>query len=100
MKMDIRYWENKFDPVTEADLEDLNKVFFSSNYDKNIIPMFGDEERYLLAKILLQGSYIPKDKEEDRFCMFLIHKYNEDIAADTLLYYEAGGAVRVYRYNY
>ena len=97
--MNMDFWARKFEKPTQADIADIDRAFLYAN-DANIITEFNDEERLLLACMLLQGVYVPRDDEELDMGLSVIARYNSEFSADTLFYRQPDGTIRCYRYDY
>lgn len=97
--MDMTFWARKYEEPTNMDVSDINKAFL---YEQGKVAkdFFNDEERLILACILLQGTYCPHDEEELMTCLRIVTRYNSEIAADSLMYRQPDGTVKCYRYDY
>lgn len=98
--MNIDFWTRKFEEPLNTDIADIDRAFLYSEPDSNIVGEFNDEERLMLACILLQGVYVPRNDEEIGMGLSVVARYNDNFAADTLLYRQPDGTIKCYRYNY
>ena len=97
--MNIDFWTRKFESPLKTDVADIDRAFLYSEPDSPIVGEFNNEERLMLACILLQGVYVPRNDEEIGMGLSIVARYNDNFAADTLLYRQPDGTIKCYRYN-
>lgn len=98
--MNIDFWTRKFEEPLKTDIADIDRAFLYSEPGSNVVGEFNDEERLMLACTLLQGVYVPRNDEEIGMGLSIVTRYNDNFAADTLLFRTPDGTIKCYRYNY
>lgn len=96
-KLDLDYWERKFDKPDGMDLTVLADVFHSSPTTSH---GFTDEQKELLAEILLQGRKIFTDEEAFSAAYEICTQVNMHYAVNTMFFTDCSGNIAVWRYDY
>lgn len=95
MKLNIDYWNKKWDKPLDTDLAAISDAFSSSG-------VFTNEDKVKFAEILLQGRYrIPvTDDGEGDYISELCWKFNANYAVEELIYSESEYVLMLWRYDF
>lgn len=97
-KLNLEYWNAKFDKPFEHDMAAINAAF--KEYGKDEKKDLTDDEKLVLAELLLQSCMRFDTQERGDLINSAVAKYENFFAGESLVYAEEEQMYRLWRYSY